>query len=92
MGQHSKIPAEVKQQILHRIRTEGLSVAQAAKDHGISAVTIYEWLKRSVDLPSSILQINKLKRENEELQRLLGKVILEIERSKKNPSHHGFSR
>jgi len=90
MGHHSKIPAEVKQQILHRITTEGISVSQAAKDHGISDVTIYAWLKQSVSVPSSILQINKLKRENEELQKLLGKVMLEIERSKKNHSHHGF--
>ena len=89
MGHHSKIPSEMKEQILHRIRTEGLSVPQAAKDHGISDVTIYSWLKRSVSVPSNILQINKLKRENEELQKLLGKVMLEIERSKKNHSHYG---
>lgn len=89
MGHHSKIPSEVKGQILSRIRTEGLSVAQAAKDHGISDVTIYSWLKQSVFVPSNMLQINKLKRENEELQRLLGKVMLEIERSKKNHAHHG---
>lgn len=89
MGHHSKIPAELKQQILSRIRTEGLSVAQAAKDHGISEVSIYSWLKQSVSMPSNILQINKLKKENEELQKLLGKVMLEIERSKKNNAHHG---
>lgn len=89
MGHHSKIPSEMKEQILDRIRTEGLSVAQAAKDHGISTITIYSWLKQSVSVPSSILQINKLKKENEELQKLLGKVMLEIERSKKNHVHHG---
>ncbi len=90
MGKHSRIASDVKQQILHRIRTEGISVAQVAKDHGVSAPTVYEWLNRSATPSSSILQINKLKRENEELQKLLGRAMIEIERSKKNTSHYGF--
>ncbi len=80
----------MKDQILHRIRTEGISAALAAKEHGISSQTIYAWLRRSVTLPSNILQVNKLKRENEELKRLLGQAMLMNERSKKNNARYGI--
>lgn len=64
MSQGKRVPAEIKEQILHRIRTEGISAAQAAKEHGISAPTIYTWLSKAVDVPANILQINKLRRVN----------------------------
>lgn len=89
MSQGKRVPAEIKEQILHRIRTEGISAAQAAKDHGISAPTIYTWLSKAVDVPANILQINKLRRENEELKRLLGQTLLMQERSKKNQRRYG---
>lgn len=89
MNNSKRIPLELKEQILQRIRTEGISAAQAAREHGVSTPTIYSWLSSSSELPANILQINKLKRENEELQRLLGKTMMEIERAKKNNAHHG---
>jgi len=90
MATRTKIPAELKEQILQRIRTEGISAAQAAKEHAVSVPTIYSWLSRNAEIPSNILQINKLKRENEDLKRLLGQAMLMNERSKKNQSRHGF--
>ena len=88
MGVHSRIAPELREQIIHRIRTEGVSAAQAAKEHGVSTPTVYAWLRRSTTLPSNILQMNKLKRENEELKRLLGQAMLLSERSKKNQSRY----
>ena len=38
---HHRIAANVKADILRRVKEEGISVAQAAKDHGISEGTIY---------------------------------------------------
>lgn len=64
MGNRLRTTSEIKQQILHRIRTEGITAAQAAKEHGIHATTVYSWLRRSADLPANVLQINKLKRES----------------------------
>jgi len=89
MSTRSRIPAEIRDQILNRIRTEGVSATQAAKEHGISPVTVYAWLRRSTVMPSNILQLNKLRRENEELKRLLGQAMLMNERSKKNQSRYG---
>ena len=85
---NTRIAPEIKEQILHRIRTEGLSAAQAAREHAVSLPTVYAWLRRSTVLPSNILQVNKLRRENEDLKRLLGEAMLMNERSKKNRAHH----
>jgi len=51
---------------------------------------VYNWLGRTATIPSNILQLNKLKRENEELKRLLGEAMLMNERAKKNQPHYGF--
>ena len=90
MGNRPRISAEIKQQILNRIRTEGVTAVQASKEHGISTATVYAWLRRSTTLPSNILQLNKLRRENDELKRLLGEAMLMNERSKKNQSRHAI--
>lgn len=90
MATRTRISAELKEQILQRIRNEGLSAAQAAKEHAVSAPTVYSWLSRNAEMPSNILQINKLRRENEELKRLLGQAMLMNERSKKNQSRYGL--
>lgn len=87
---NQRIASEIREQILHRIRAEGISATQAAREHGVSVKSVYYWLRKKVEMPSNILQINKLKRENEELQRLLGKAMVEIERSKKNSTRYGI--
>lgn len=89
MANH-RISSEVKEQVLHRIRTEGVTAAEAAREHGVSLPTVYAWLRRSTTLPSNILQINKLRRENEDLKRLLGEAMLMNERSKKKGNHHAI--
>ena len=90
MGNRTRISADLKRQILHRIRTEGITANQAAKEHGVHATTVYSWLRRTADMPSNILQINKLKRENAELKMLLGQAMLIQERSKKNNSRYAL--
>jgi transposase-like protein len=90
MGIHSRIAPDIRKQILHRIRTEGVSATQAAREHGVSTATVYAWLRRSTTLPSNILQLNKLRRENEELKMLLGQAMLMNERSKKNQSRYAI--
>jgi transposase-like protein len=44
MAKKHKIAPEVKADILRRVKEEGVPVAQAAKDHGVSENTIYSWL------------------------------------------------
>jgi transposase-like protein len=44
MKKKYRIAPEVREQILKRIREEGVSVSAAAKDAGIHETTIYGWL------------------------------------------------
>src|SRR5919198_6133532 len=78
MKKRYKVAAEVRQELLNRIRNEGLSVAQAAKDAGVSETTVYGWLGKGADSVPSVLEFAKLKRENKELLELVGELTLKL--------------
>ena len=44
MAKSQHVPADVKKQILDRIKEGGVSISQIAEEHGISSRTIYGWL------------------------------------------------
>ena len=79
-----RIAPELKEQILGRIKNEGISVAQAVKDHGVSTHTIYKWLGNGANGPS-YAETAKLRRENKALLELVGEMTLKLsETQKKN--------
>lgn len=86
-----RIPQEIKEQILRRIKNDGVTAVEAAREHGISYKMVYGWLSTDASVPTNILQLNKLKCENDELKRLLGEAMLLQERSKKNHARHAFA-
>lgn len=86
----ARIAAEIREQVLTRIQHDGVSAVQAAQEHGIKIQTVYYWLSKKAQQGPNILQINKLKRENEELKRLLGEAMLMSERSKKNQPRYAL--
>jgi transposase-like protein len=77
------ISAETKQQIIKEIRDEGKRVVDVASEHGISTKAIYTWLRDGVGGDRSVLEIARLKRENEQLYAILGKVTAELKRPKR---------
>ena len=83
MGTFKVIAKEVKEQILKRIKEDGVSVSQAATEHGISTKTIYNWMRNKGIANSSILEISRLKRENKELLEIIGELTHTLKRSKK---------
>ena len=83
MSKANIISADVKRQILDRIKEGGISISQIADEHGISNRTIYGWLSKGASSAPSWLELNRLKRENAALKELLGRVMLETELSKK---------
>ena len=83
MGTFKVISKEIKEQILKRIKEEGITVASAASDAGISTKTIYNWMRSSTIVDHSTLEINRLKRENKDLAELVGHLTLHLERTKK---------
>lgn len=80
---HPIVSQEIKDQILNRIKEDGVPVAQAAQEHGIRPKLIYNWISRGVTAPPSILEISKLKRENQALKELIGELTLEMSLAKK---------
>ena len=83
MGNFKVIPKEVKEQIIQRIKNEGVAVSTAAKDAGICPRTIYGWLSSGIYATPGILEINKLRRENQFLLQLVGKLTMEQEKTQK---------
>ena len=78
------IKSEVKKEILIKARA-GEKVIDLATQYGVSIKTIYGWLR--IDLGEeviSILKYNKLKKENEELKRLIGELTLDMSLGKKS--------
>jgi transposase-like protein len=81
--QSEKEMAALKEQIINRIKNEGVTVVQAAKDHGISEGTIYDWIAKKVEGQPSMAENIKLKRENDQLKMLLGEITLKLSETQK---------
>lgn len=84
MGTFKVIPKEIKEQVLNRIKNEGVTVSQAAREHGLSPKTIYNWLRKTTIINPSVLEISRLRRENKELKEIIGMITHELHKHKKN--------
>lgn len=75
---------DTKTEIITKIRNEGLSVTDASTKYGVSAKSIYGWLREGVvdGNRNLVLELNKLRKENEQLYKLLGRATAEMQRSK----------
>ena len=78
-----KIAPELKEQIINRIKNDGVTVAQAALDHGIAENTIYAWIAKSVDGGPTVSENLKLKREVDQLYKLVGEMTLKLSETQK---------
>jgi len=76
------IADEVKQEVVEKVK-QGESVTDLAQQYGISNKTIYNWLKRKAESNISVLEHNKLKRENTLLKEIIGGLTIELEKTKK---------
>ena len=59
-----------------------MTVPDTARQYAISDKTIYGWIANQTKPEISLLEFNRLKKENEELKRIIGIVTLELEREK----------
>ena len=81
--------AEIRAEVLGKIRG-GKKVSQVANEYGINELTIRTWLEREAQGEGpQILEISRLKRENEALLRIIGQLTYESELDKKNRRRHG---
>ena len=84
MKKQAKISPDIREQIVNRIKNEGVTIKQAAEDHGITERCIYNWLNKGVGGIPSALDYSKLLRENKALKEMLGEVTMELKRAQKN--------
>lgn len=78
------IPKEIKDEILAKVKG-GEKVMDLARQYAISEKTVYYWLRKETgDQFVSIIQYNRLKRENEELKKLIGELSLKLSLGEKN--------
>lgn len=75
---------KVKAEIVNKIRNEGLSVSEASAKYSTSSKNIYRWLREGVvdGNRNLVLELNKLRKENEQLYKLLGRATAEMNRPK----------
>ncbi|OQB04691.1 MAG: hypothetical protein BWY19_01190 [bacterium ADurb.Bin212] len=77
------IKKEIREQIMHRIKVDGVPAAQAAREHGVSKSTVYSWIERDTASQVSIAEYSRLKRQNQGLYELVGKLTHELDKQKR---------
>lgn len=80
---YQRIPAETKRTIMEKLKA-GETVAGMSSEYQVSTKTIYTWLQKEADHGPSILEINKLRQERDALLKIVGRLTLEMSKSKKN--------
>lgn len=81
---YKTIPKEIRDQVLSRIKNDGVSVTNAAHDAGISSKTVYGWLSHESRATNcNLIEFNRLKRESQGLYEIIGKLTAHIEKSKR---------
>lgn len=78
-----RIAPDLKEQIINRIKNDGLSVVQAAKEHGVAEGTIYTWIAKKTEGQPSLAENIKLKREIDHLYRLVGEMTMKLSETQK---------
>lgn len=84
MSTKHRVSAEVKTEIIRRIREEGVSVVQAAKEHGINDSTIYKWLGDGAQGAPSFSEFSRLQKQNKDLLQIIGEMTLKLSEAQKN--------
>jgi transposase-like protein len=82
MAKH-RITPEMREQIINRVKNDGVNIKQVAEEHGITDSSIYKWLGKGVEGTPSLLEYAKLKRENDELLKLVGLMTLKLSETQK---------
>jgi len=78
-----KISGEVRDQIINRIKNDGVTVIEAAKDHGVAEGTIYGWIAKKTEGIPTLAENIKLKRDVDNLLKLVGEMTLKLSETQK---------
>jgi transposase-like protein len=78
-----RIAKEVKAEIVRKVKEDGVSVAQAAKDAGVHETTVYGWLSAGATSAPSWTEVIKLQKQNKELFEVIGELTIQLSQAKK---------
>lgn len=78
-----RVAKEVKTELIRRVKEEGVSVAQAAKDAGIHETTIYGWLGSGATSAPSWGELSRLQKQNKELFEVIGELTIKLSQAQK---------
>lgn len=79
-----QISKEIKHQVLARVREGKETVVTIAQQHGLKINTVYNWISRELGTGNPLLELARLKRENTRLKQIIGGLVLDQERKKKD--------
>lgn len=83
MKKTHRVAPEVRKEILQGIKDKGLTVAQAAEQYGVADNTIYGWLSKGAKGTPTWGELNRLKRENQQLLNLVGELAVKLSAAQK---------
>lgn len=83
MKKNYKIAPEIRKEILGKIKDKGLTVLEAAEQYGLSDRTIYGWLSKGAKGAPTWSQLNRTKRENQQLLQLVGELTIKLSAAQK---------
>ena len=79
-----RVSKEIKKEIVGKVKA-GERIVELAEQYSVSDKTSYDWLRQHTgEGVVSALEHNKLKRENEELKRIIGELTLTMHTQKKS--------
>ena len=72
MAGYKRIDPQIKEQILARIKNEGINGTKAAQDAGVSPKTVYGWLARKAGAGDPLWENNRSNRFRSRISRRTG--------------------
>ena len=81
-----RVAKEVKAEIVRRVKEEGISVSQAAKDAGVHETTVYGWLGAGATSAPSWGEFSRLRKQNKELFEVIGELTIKLSQAQKELS------
>ncbi len=78
-----RVAKEAKAEIVRRVKEEGISVSQAAKDAGVHETTVYGWLSAGATSAPSWSEFARLQKQNRELFEVVGELTVKLSQAQK---------
>ncbi len=91
MSGYKRVSKEIKDEVLERVRS-GVKVSDLSEQYGISSTTIYKWLRVGIEGGVSLMEYSKVKRERDDLLKIIGELTLQTSRRKKNNNNSSYGR